>query len=467
MKLSTFILAASASSVYGYPGMKGLFTELLRRQAPPQLPLVLIGDLATKGATTPVGTDVLNCLSGNGANCESDSTYTPPGPLGSSACEKDTCCVWDAIAKELKDLFTDCDGTCNALARAAIRFAFHDAAAWNVNATFGGADGSLFLTDGEINRSENNGLQEWRSKGLEIIAKYKQYNVGAADFAQFAHNVAVVTCPLGPRTLTYIGREDGNKENLQNLLPSPFSSADVLLEQFNDKTINEVDLIALIGAHTTGNQFFVDTSKAGQPFDSTPGIWDVKFYSEVVAGAPPPGVFRLQSDDNLNANNVSHGGFLAFSDPTTGQALWNALYSKAFVRLSLLGVNKINQLNDCTKVLPAAQPIFSPKSGPCTTSSSSTSTQTKPTTTHTGKYTTSTIYSTKTHTTTSCAKTVKNCPAESTKLVTETVAVSTTVCPVEENGKAASKPTVTAKPVPEKEKEPACFTTTKTLTVYK
>ncbi|VUC25867.1 unnamed protein product [Clonostachys rosea] len=43
------------------------------------------------------------------------------------------------------------------------------------------------------------------------------------------------------------------------------------------------------------------------------------------------------------------------------------------------------------------------------------------------QYATSTIYATSIHTVTSCAPTVKNCPADSTKLVTETLAVSTAV----------------------------------------
>jgi hypothetical protein len=43
------------------------------------------------------------------------------------------------------------------------------------------------------------------------------------------------------------------------------------------------------------------------------------------------------------------------------------------------------------------------------------------------QYTTSTIYATSTRTVTSCAPTVKNCPADSTKVVTETLAISTAV----------------------------------------
>ncbi|ATY60175.1 hypothetical protein CCM_02805 [Cordyceps militaris CM01] len=44
--------------------------------------------------------------------------------------------------------------------------------------------------------------------------------------------------------------------------------------------------------------------------------------------------------------------------------------------------------------------------------------------------TTSTVYSTKVHTITSCAATVTDCPAHSTVVSTETISVSTTVCPV-------------------------------------
>jgi hypothetical protein len=68
------------------------------------------------------------------------------------------------------------------------------------------------------------------------------------------------------------------------------------------------------------------------------------------------GVFRLPSDDAFSTANNTVNGFRVFSDPTTGQATWNAFYATAYVRLSLLGVNNINQLTDCTHVLPAIKP---------------------------------------------------------------------------------------------------------------
>ena len=52
-----------------------------------------------------------------------------------------------------------------------------------------------------------------RNALLPVYEKYKSYGISAADLVQFAHNVAAVTCPLGPRTLTYIGRPEWDPKN--------------------------------------------------------------------------------------------------------------------------------------------------------------------------------------------------------------------------------------------------------------
>lgn len=183
--------------------------------------------------------------------------------------------MWDYIKTDLVPLFTDASG-CSPLARAAVRFGFHDAGAWDIHQTSGGADGSILLSETEYLRTENAGLSGIRTTLFGIYNKYKtDFDISAADLVQFAHNVAVVVCPLGPRQLTFVGRPDAN------------SPAEVLLELFTNKTIYDADLVALIGAHTTANQFFFDPSQAGKPLDSTPGVWDVLFYNEVLSGAPP------------------------------------------------------------------------------------------------------------------------------------------------------------------------------------
>ncbi|OJJ75921.1 hypothetical protein ASPBRDRAFT_26444 [Aspergillus brasiliensis CBS 101740] len=60
------------------------------------------------------------------------------------------------------------------------------------------------------------------------------------------------------------------------------------------------------------------------------------------------------------------------------------------------------------------------------------------------RMTTSTVYTTKEVTITSCAPTVTNCPANSVTVVTSTIAVSTTVCPVTETSGASRAPSTSA-----------------------
>jgi len=77
------------------------------------------------------------------------------------------------------------------------------------------------------------------------------------------------------------------------------------------------------------------------------------------------------------------------------------------------------------------------------------------------KFKTSTVYATTVHTVTSCAPTVTNCPGKPGKpvVVTEVVAVSTTICPDDDDDDVKPTP-VPTKPVG----HPGCSTTTSTST---
>jgi hypothetical protein len=59
------------------------------------------------------------------------------------------------------------------------------------------------------------------------------------------------------------------------------------------------------------------------------------------------------------ADNQTAAGFGIFGDPSTGQTNWNNFYSRAYLRMSLFGVNNINKLTDCTQVLPSFLSTFS------------------------------------------------------------------------------------------------------------
>ena len=161
---------------------------------------------------------------------------------------------------------------------------------------------------------------------------------------------AVLTCPLGPKVTTFVGRKDSSKPAPNNLLPDVNASGDSLFKLFQDKGFDAVDLAALIGAHTTSKQFFVDQSQAGKSQDTTPGTWDVKFYSDTLNPPKDPNYFRFPSDINL-ANHPTVGKeFKGFVD---GQGKWTGKFADALTRMSLLGVpGGKNNLIDCTNSLP-------------------------------------------------------------------------------------------------------------------
>jgi hypothetical protein len=183
----------------------------------------LIGDLRHR-QVTQLGREIADMLLGNPLSEMADPSdvkgqsavivsppLIPDGQNPVSFCKQstDTCCIWHTISKALTEEFTEFDGTCNDAARAAIRLGFHDAGPWsqskaNEGFDFGGADGSLALFQDEIDRPENNGLQDIIKTAQAYQRKYK---VGMADLVQYMAKHATVTCPFGPRIRTFIGRK--------------------------------------------------------------------------------------------------------------------------------------------------------------------------------------------------------------------------------------------------------------------
>jgi hypothetical protein len=186
------------------------------------------------------------------------------------------------VRKDLQSIFLDKDGQCTQAARASIRLGFHDAAGWQKEASYGGADGSIILNEEEIGGDHNDGLEDIRETAIGLYKKYRQYGVGAADLVQFMATMGIVSCPLGPRVKTMIGRVDNPKAPPKGLIPDHTANASALIKLFAEKTFSVTDLAALLGAHTAANQFKVAENTSGDALDSTPGIWDIKFYSETL-----------------------------------------------------------------------------------------------------------------------------------------------------------------------------------------
>lgn len=256
------------------------------------------------------------------------------------------------VSKELTRIFLEANGECNDFARAAVRFGFHDAGSWDKSSPNGGADGSLLMDYGEETRPENNGLQGIRGELKRIKG---QFGVGYADLVQYAHNHATISCPKGPRVRTFIGRKDATKAAPTGLLPDVHDSADNLIALFERKGFSAHDLAALVGAHATAKQRFVDPSKAGMPLDTTPGVWDVEFYNDTLQNPPSEKIFVLPSDKVLSVHPKVSDEWKSF---VGDQKHWNEDYAKAYFRMSLLGVTDLWRLKDCTKTLPKSRPVF-------------------------------------------------------------------------------------------------------------
>ncbi|KAH6842822.1 heme peroxidase [Chaetomium sp. MPI-CAGE-AT-0009] len=317
MKLNILYLIplalTSPSPALAHPNIAQSLTNL-----PPfpkrQTTTPLLADLQTlpDSALSPAGLTIKNILLNNRAATSPQdltTTYTPPGPLDSPACRADTCCAWSHIASTMTTAFLHpSTSQCNELARQAVRLAFHDAGTWSQSGGGGGADGSIILSPGELERTENRGLGS---------------GTGAA-----------VAAPEG------------------RLPPAESRDAEALVALFADKTIGVRELVALVGAHTASVQRFVDVVLSGLPQDSTPGVWDAVFYNETAREDPPLGVFRLPSDQALSRYPATQEHWQVFADLAGGQTVWNDDYAAAYVRLSVLGVEHINDLTECTGVLP-------------------------------------------------------------------------------------------------------------------
>lgn len=315
-------LTALLGPAAAWPGMNKTLNDLLSRGPDDSDSHELIGDLLTlpESDLTPVAQSIRNILTGAESGQSTETWQGVLPPKDSAACRADTCCIWAYIAQAMAAMFQGGAGRCNGFARASVRVAFHDAAGWSKSTGGGGADGSIVLSEVELSRPENRGLQEIAGVIRGLYAEYRPFAaITYADLIQMASTVATVTCPLGPRVRSFVGRRDNATPAPPGLIPNVHSDADTLIALFRDKTIGPRGLAALLGAHTTSQQFFVDPARAGDPQDSTPGVWDTLYYWQTV-GPAPPRVFRFPSDVKLAVDPRISGDWRVFG---SDQRIWN------------------------------------------------------------------------------------------------------------------------------------------------
>ncbi|KAI0173516.1 putative class II peroxidase [Hypoxylon sp. FL1284] len=354
MKISTLLVGLGANHALAYPGMGKTMAEIQARQdltVGRRSSNELLGDLRTKTDLSTTGSSIKGILQGSSAVAGS-TTYTPSGELTSDACKKSVPCVWHYIIQDLSNAFVTSNG-CTDLARASIRMGFHDAATWDKDSTYGGADGSLLLSD-EMSRSENKGLEDIAAQTKTWYNQYKGYGISMADLIQTAALVGTVACPGGPRIRHFVGRKDNSKAGPTNKLPLPEQNAEYLVNLFAAKTFDASDLVSLLGAHSVAKQKFVDPARSGASQDTTPNIWDTKYYSETIKGDNKT-IFIFHSDKSISEYKSTSAQFSTFAG-SSGTSLWSPSYAQAYFRMSMLGVNNLNDLTEITQVLPLPRP---------------------------------------------------------------------------------------------------------------
>ncbi|TID24922.1 class II peroxidase [Venturia nashicola] len=252
--------------------------------------------------------------------------------------------VWTSISRELTGMFV-AEGTCTNDARASIRAVFHDCFPQ------GGCDGSL-ANPVELARKDNVPMTATIQK---MVALARKYRVGTADMLMFAGSHAVISCPGGPSTRTYIGRTDATGPAPDGQLPQANVGGDEALSHFQGQGFSAQDLAALIGSHTAARQFNTDPSKVGASQDSTPGIWDILYYMQTLLRTAP---FSFQSDINLSKQNEVGPWMKRFA---VDKIAWDRSFSAAMAKMELLGSKGAAGMVDCTSALPHSFALRSAK----------------------------------------------------------------------------------------------------------
>ncbi|XP_047046583.1 peroxidase 2-like [Lolium rigidum] len=200
-----------------------------------------------------------------------------------------------------------------------IRLHFHDCFA-------NGCDGSLLLDDDISSRivSEKKAPGNYKSaRGFNMVDNIKRSLekacpgiVSCADILTLAAEISVELAG-GPSWSVPLGRRDSTKTNIDsaNDLPSPFDPLDILQEKFKNMGLNDIDLVALQGAHTfrrTQCQFTQRNCTARQDEGTlvnldavTPDVFDNKYYGNLLRGSAPLSSDQVMLSDPVAATTTA------------------------------------------------------------------------------------------------------------------------------------------------------------------
>lgn len=327
MKASVIVSTLFGSAAIAHPGMGKAMEEIkqiAKRQFQPSTEMMGELKTLTNAQLSTTGKAIKAILLGTGNPIDTTTTYTAPaGGKDAAACKADRCCIWKYIANDMRAVMLQ-NGECTNIARGSIRLGFHDAATWTKTTAIGqgGADGSIILSGTELSRGENSALVPLGPVYTAWHNTYKNYGVTMADLIQFGAKVGAGSCAGGPRIRHFVGRVDNPNANAAGLLPSPFANASTILTTFAAKTIGPGGVVALLGAHTASRQTVIDPAQVGAPQDSTPGRWDLNYFSETIDPTTPSTIVKFQSDINIANDAITSPVWTQFK---TNKAAWDVV----------------------------------------------------------------------------------------------------------------------------------------------
>jgi hypothetical protein len=249
--------------------------------------------------------------------------------VGSGHCDM---ALWSAIRDDI--IHNVFGGTCGDQARRATRLSFHDAGTYDRRTRTGGPNGSILKFLSEAGQPENGGLMPIVLAMREVHDRWAVRapgRVSYADLAQLAGMLGTVICPGGPSVKFDVGRLDSDTPDMSTNLPGVDQSVNDFIAIFGRMGLSVTDLVALIGAHSTGRRH--DGPTPNLPFDTTITIWDTKFYTETLRPQVPAGTQRMPSDDKMARDPRTRPLFVKFQDDHE----WDNAFEKSMRRMANLG----------------------------------------------------------------------------------------------------------------------------------
>jgi len=201
----------------------------------------------------------------------------------------------------------------------------------------------------------------------------EHHGISAGDGVQFAMALGLTLCPGGPVVPFFAGRPNATQIAPIDMVPTPNQDVTTILARMQDMGpagFSSQETVTLLGAHTAGDQSFVDLTNQNQPFDSTPFIWDNQVFLEVLLTNNPggpitiggnlqqSGVFRLASDALFARDSRTACFWQQF---VGNHDVFINQFEQVMFRMGIVGQNEAD-LIDCSDTIPSSSaPLVTPE----------------------------------------------------------------------------------------------------------